>query len=265
MIMNRVASSDGFTIVESMIVLAVTGIMFVAVSAGWSGRQRSSAYQTAVRDTSSMIQQSISDVTNGYFPSTTNFSCTSSGGPLSFGTSGRQGGNDKCIFLGKSIEFSSEGGGPVQMYKYTVAGYAGASGTKPTEWQATIAPRLTDKVSAPSDLELLSIKVAGRPDYTGIAIITDIGTTEDGRLLSGEQPVKLYGMIGSPGTGPFMTDVPGDAAGIPLTTTNFDDRPITTEITMCFKSLGTGKYGLIKFGGGGSLTDMTIETKQGGC
>lgn len=98
----------GFTIVETMIVLAVSGGLFVIAALYINGRQAKTEFQVGVRDAQTKIQQVINEVNSGYYPSES-FSCTpnsSSGGILAIGSgsdSQEQGKHDGCILIGKTI------------------------------------------------------------------------------------------------------------------------------------------------------------------
>lgn len=124
--MRRV--SDGYTIIEVMIFLAIS---LVIAASSWSlisGKQAETEFNQKMRDTQSKIQDWINDVSTGFTggdPSQQ--SCTISaihrpqlqtGGPSS---------TPNCIFLGKAIQFTdpSYSGTPNQdeeLYTYSIFG-----------------------------------------------------------------------------------------------------------------------------------------------
>lgn len=97
----------GFTIVEVMIVLAVTGIMFVAAATTINGRQNETEFTTAINALQQRLQQIANETASGFYPNSGNFICTgSSTGAATFTAgSNQQGTNGGCIFMGKAIQF----------------------------------------------------------------------------------------------------------------------------------------------------------------
>ena len=113
----------GFTIVETMIVLAVTGGLFVAIAATLAGRQNTAEFTHAVQSVQSQTQQAIDQVSAGFYPNANNFSCANTGGTVRISAGlNTQGTNQDCIFLGKVIQFGVQGTNPEQYRVYTVAG-----------------------------------------------------------------------------------------------------------------------------------------------
>lgn len=121
---KRVGQASGFTIVETMVVLAVTGALFVAIAASLTGRQNAAEFTHAVQSVQSQLQQIIDQVPAGNFPDQ-QIGCSSGGGSLVFSNGGNQGTNAECIFLGKVIQFHvhNAGGLSTEQYQvYTIAG-----------------------------------------------------------------------------------------------------------------------------------------------
>ncbi len=104
--------SVGFTIVEVLIVLAVSSALLVTAYALVSGRQKRTQFTTSINDTRQQLQQIINETTSGYFPASDQFVCQDPGTqqPVTFKAAGAadpggQGSNQGCVFLGKSIQF----------------------------------------------------------------------------------------------------------------------------------------------------------------
>lgn len=101
----------GFTIVETMIVLAVSGGLFLIAALYINGKQAKTEFQVGVRDVQTKIQQVINEVNSGYYP-TSDFNCSTGGigGNLTISTPGStaQGSHDKCIFAGKTLVISQD-------------------------------------------------------------------------------------------------------------------------------------------------------------
>lgn len=107
--MNKQYRMSGFTIVETMIVMAVTGIMFISVVLLINGKQQRAQFQFAVKDVQTQIRQIMTETTAGYNQLGNN-TCSSFGGKpkLATGTTDTLGTNASCVFLGKTIIFSQD-------------------------------------------------------------------------------------------------------------------------------------------------------------
>ncbi|MET1032944.1 MAG: type II secretion system protein, partial [Candidatus Saccharimonadales bacterium] len=113
----------GFTVIETMIVLAVTGGLFLAIAVTLSGRQQRTQFEQGINDIRAQLQQVINDVGTGFYPSLTNFRCTAgASGPVMVTGTTNQGENTGCIFMGKAMQFGVNGTDPEQFLTYSVAG-----------------------------------------------------------------------------------------------------------------------------------------------
>lgn len=128
--MNRQKALAGYTLVEVMIFLAVSGGLLASIMTMISGQQQKTQFTTGVNEFESKIQDLISDVETGYFPNNGNTICQVPGmtsNPSAFpvirpGTA-EQGSNQDCVFLGKAIQFYKDSSGLVNQYRaLTIAG-----------------------------------------------------------------------------------------------------------------------------------------------
>jgi prepilin-type N-terminal cleavage/methylation domain-containing protein len=126
---RRCKDSAGFTIVEVMIVLAVSGFMFVAAVLLINGRQGRTEFVTAINSLQQELQQTINETSSGYYPNNGNIKCVgNTAGPVKLTTivpgNGGQGLNNGCLFLGKAIQFGtgSTAPAPNQLGVLTVVG-----------------------------------------------------------------------------------------------------------------------------------------------
>jgi prepilin-type N-terminal cleavage/methylation domain-containing protein len=134
------AVERGFTIVETMIVLAVTGSLFVSAVVMISGRQNKTEFSTAINSLQQQLQQVVTQTSSGYYPSRGDFSCTASGSTLSFtNTSRSQGTNTGCIFLGNAIQVGLNSNSS-QLGIVPLVGLQNSSGT-PVQTIANAKPR----------------------------------------------------------------------------------------------------------------------------
>jgi len=108
----------GYTIVEVIIVLAVTSMLFAAVISTFSGRQAKTQATQSARDMETELKSISNDVYSGSFP--TGLTCTVSGTaqPIIAKNAAKEGGSNKgCVFLGKIVVFEDK------MFKvYSVVG-----------------------------------------------------------------------------------------------------------------------------------------------
>lgn len=84
------SNSRGFTIVETLIVLGVTGMMFLSTSLLVQGQIERSRYQDSMRQLQQLVQNTINDTGNGYFP-------------------GANGSDPNAVYAGKRIYFCTNG------------------------------------------------------------------------------------------------------------------------------------------------------------
>lgn len=100
-------AADGFTIVEVMIVLAVSGLLLISAIVLINGRQAKTEFTTGINDELSQIQQIITDTTDGYYPNNGDISCTGNPGVgvVLKSAATKQGTNSGCIYLGSAIQF----------------------------------------------------------------------------------------------------------------------------------------------------------------
>lgn len=107
--------AKGFTIVEVMIVLAVTGLMFLIAVNATQGLLAKNSFNSGVNDLASTIQNTIEQVSDGQY-SDVPIKCES-GPPVNASTlegTNPQGTNQDCVFLGKLIHFY---GNPANNYE----------------------------------------------------------------------------------------------------------------------------------------------------
>ena len=120
----------GYTILEVMIVLAVSGIMFLIAASFISGKQERTAFVAGVNNMTAQLQDAIQQVTAGQY-SDIPLTCTAGmpGNPPTFSgsLSPSQGTANRCVFVGKFFHFwtnDAPGGpsGPAAYDVFTLAG-----------------------------------------------------------------------------------------------------------------------------------------------
>lgn len=262
----------GFTMVEVLIVLAVTGALFVSAVVLISGRQNKTEFATAINEIKTQIQQTVSDVQTGFYPTNNNLSCQVNGtGQLDFVTgSATQGSSKDCIFLGKVLQFGLSGTDPQQFMAYSVAGKRQAN-DKDVQNYAEAAPKVmtadaSSPVDTPTIVDTLQYGLTVVPDsmvYTVGGVSTKIGAVGFLSTLntfdtdkSGAQQVQLVPVQGTAlGT--------TAAAGVSAVNANLATSPVAPDggVSICFASGGTDQSGLIKIGGNGRELSVTLSIK----
>lgn len=107
--MYKGGEQNGYTVLETMIFLGISTMLFLAFTSVFDGRQRAVEFTQATRDTQIKIQSIINEVASGYFPSNAG-GCVVGGGassPPVFTGAGSQGTSNQCVFLGKAIHMGT--------------------------------------------------------------------------------------------------------------------------------------------------------------
>lgn len=284
----------GFTIVETMIVLAVTGLIFLSAVALVSGRTGQAQFTTAIQNVQSQVAQTINEVSNGYYPNNTDFVCnTGAFGPVIDSGAAGQGTNQGCIFLGKVLQFNPA------VTKFTVYTVVGLD--KPGDASYfDAAPLLLAYGSNPPASTVRPITLAGTVNllenglnmvsmgycntiaaanckpgsYNGgpiqsVAFLSSLSTTNSssGVLNSGSQHLNMIPMGGGD-VNIINTDlrnrgVSNNGDSGPDYFTQSGNVPNTVQI--CFQSATTNQSGLVSIGGsaasGGGLA-VTLQIKS---
>ncbi len=196
----------GYTIVEVMIVLAVSGVMFLIAASFISGKQENTAFTEGANQMASEIQNTISQVIAGKYsdiPLNCTYDSIAGTNPnvSGFGSPG-QGANPQCMFLGKMLYFVM----PLPTTNYETVSVAGgrvdSSGNPITDLTtakpAIITDLTTDQIT-PQSLDIGKITVNGGSTTTpAIGFLQSQGSTMNGTTLAnGAQTVGLYYYTGS--------------------------------------------------------------------
>lgn len=206
---------DGYTIIEVLIFVAISGFMFIVAAIFISGKQANVEFRQGVTDAATQIRTTVNEVANGEYNSVGNFKCTATAGNLPvFSTTsvdqGANGGSNGCIFLGKVIQLDT-GGDPTALTTYTVAAHQlDSSGQAVTNFGDALpgpivgvpsgTPDLTDRKKLQDGLVVTKMLKcdAGDTDCTSGKSIGAFGffgsfgnysTTTSGELQSGAQAI----------------------------------------------------------------------------
>lgn len=229
--MRSGVGARGYTIVESMIFLAVSAGLLASVMLSISGQQARTEFSTSVRDFENRVVDTLNDVETGY-AGTHGKQCIISGAgyPAEAVVAAELGTSQDCIFLGLAVHFSGSGGIGSEMQTYTIAGRrvpAGAGVDPLTITQLSTANATTygnpDKYAMPKGLEVTQVRHCA-------ATCTPITST------------FAFGILGSIGTGVSggtTSESAGRAQLISLPATSATD-PLTFKNTVQAVSLVAG-------------------------
>jgi type II secretory pathway pseudopilin PulG len=211
--MFRGKKPQGFTIVEVMIFLAVSGLLFVSAATLLAGQQGKTQFSQAIHEIFSQLQSLTNNVQIGYYSNANNFSCqindtTTGAAPTIVAMPGPgQGSNLGCVFIGQFIQFSPSNNN-TQYSLYTVIGrqFQGATGSSPAVTSinqarpTSLTNGATQTITLPAGLQIGSISYndpnqgGGGPQYTSLfGFISSFAQTQASTqsLQSGAQSVSL--------------------------------------------------------------------------
>lgn len=274
---DRGKKQKGYTIVEVLIFVAISGFMFVIAAAYVNGKQASAEFKQGISQANSSLRAVMNDVSNGFFPSLGDFRCTAggSGAPAFSATATGQGENLGCIYLGKVIQFAPDGD-TARYNVFTLAGRQYKPSTTQNEVPTNLAeampvvvPGLTQTYNFEHGNRLVKAgtviedSLGAHSDLSGIAFLTSFGRYDTGtragltgaNLSSGNQSViavpifRGFGITTAEMTSRIATDV---------TDANVDTNP---AIRLCFDG-GSGWHGVLSIGGAGGHAQRLATTVQ---
>jgi type II secretory pathway pseudopilin PulG len=122
-------ASKGYTIIEVMIVFAVSGILLISAIAVLNGQQSENQFNQSMQDISSKIKSIASEINSGVSSEYSNKDCIVTPNPpnkpvitlqdSAVGTTRESGGNENCLLLGRAIQIAPD---QSTMYIYSVVG-----------------------------------------------------------------------------------------------------------------------------------------------
>lgn len=296
--MKRGGNSAGFTIMETMIVLAVSGVLFLSLVGMVTGQQGKAQFKNSMTNFTTELRSVIGQVSSGYYPAAEgNFVCEERGGSpyVRYPRSGEtvsQGTNQACTFLGQAVVFMNTLVNDNKQYKiHTVVGLrqvpAGASdplrrGKEPLNFQEAqpraIAPdntragrrwpdySVTKTVNFGATVHSICVDdgAATCTKAAGFAVLTasdgqlGVTGTESGVVLPSVFPLVCDG-IGCTGMG--SPGGPGVTARNSATAVQRLSNGATAQgVKICFVSATSNQSALVRVGANASndSVEMTI-------
>lgn len=288
--LRLLGGSQGFTIAETIIVLGVTGALFVAIAATLSGRQNAAEFTHAIQSIQSELQQTINQVPAGAFTDHA-LSCTNGGGAPLFTIGGSQGTNDACVYLGKVVQFyvaGSGGASPEKYQTYTIAGLRQAQAGPSSPFQPAVPTvvGVRGNYTSYSDARILQYGLrtawvrsdnnltcqAQSCSIGAVAFLMEPGNASSSvsGYSSGAQQVDLIPLNTSAlnqSVAQMVADIQNSQIGLgglrdPDLTTSAPVNP-ANGVQICFASGGTNQSGLITIGSSGRQLLVILDIKNG--
>ncbi|HET7673135.1 MAG TPA: type II secretion system protein [Candidatus Saccharimonadales bacterium] len=194
--MNRLGRrAGGYTIIEVIIVLTVSSLLFAATVVGFSQQNRRTQFTDSVNNFTQDVQDVLNDVETGVYPSNNGFKCSAnaSGGSPTITTNSatnvEQGKNTDCIFVGKAIQFAPQGTDSSAVDIYTLIGRRLiGGGTDPVANIKDAKPvglnNLSDRKTLTSEVQISSVKTKSGTPLAGLAMVSTSGSGSIGTGLN---------------------------------------------------------------------------------
>lgn len=188
----------GYTVIEVMLFMAISGFMFIIAATAISGKHAQAQFKQGVQSTNEVVRQIANDVANGYYPSNSDFSC-SGGSNITTVTSTGQGQNKGCIFMGKVLKFNFDADNTYDIYSLSGRQFKGSNSaiadgvpTNLNDASPAIVDRLTEsgkRIEWGLTVTKVINKNSGNAPLDGIAFIKSFGSYGSSGLDSGNQDV----------------------------------------------------------------------------
>lgn len=266
--------SSGYTIIEIMVVLAVSSALLISGLLLLNGRQQKTAFNQSVHNTQSTIDQVINNSVIGYYAGAGKFKCSASADgphftPPTGPTTPEQGTSQNCVFMGRAIQF----GDGTNKTKYNIFNIAGLrlKWLSTTQLASTLtearptaissgnttndAPGFPDTTESRGfdqsfDVSQVAYTAGGSPtlehDSNVVAFMTDLPKVSGVggvNVASGSRTVGLYVVKGTGGSMAKKAAVDVINTGTPANFVEAD------SVKVCFQGPGPNNYAIITIGG----------------
>jgi type II secretory pathway pseudopilin PulG len=260
----------GFTVLETLITLSVTGVLLISAMTYISGKQNYTEFTQAIRALQGDIQQIMNEVGSGYYPNISGINCfIGGGGTIQLNSNpgvDTSGTNRECVYLGRALQFQVDVPAKNIYNAYTIV----AKNNQDT--MATADPRLiargpTDPGSFPNEFESKKLRYGltvsemyrnNDPSQTisAVAFVSNLGTAA---ASDGSQQVNIMAI---PNTGPATT-----LAGITQINLNLESATTPADgVQICLDSGGTNQSALLSIGASGRQNGVELQVfSSPGC
>ncbi|MDQ3093591.1 MAG: hypothetical protein M3Q70_00230 [bacterium] len=265
----------GYTILEVMIFLAISGLIFVSAAVGVNGRQQRVQYTQSIKDFEGQMVDVLNDVAAGYYPAPVGYECRALGGgtprpdfTTAGGTPVEHGASDECISVGKAVLFNLNGNADADNF-----GLASLVGVRPSiVSNSKVSVESTNPILAYEanpgntfDLTELKplrfgLKVTGIYDlaapftsYAAIVIASGFDGSNPASIKNGLTETRLYALRGN--LGQTMDEYANDLSGLNST----DIVKPVNGVEICVEYPGDAKKARILVGEGGVASTVRSE------
>lgn len=284
--MRRLRLQAGYTIVEVMFFLIISAGLFGAAVVGISNQNQRTLFTNEVDRLQNRLQDALNDVSTGYYPSNLRLACEATdSGPVFPANASiiEQGTNQDCIFVGKAIQFRTQGG-QTNYISYTLVGnrlVRGLDNDKQVSSIAEAMPKALGVFGRGGVLEderlnagLVINRVIAIKDpsaqISGIAVISDFGKTASlGKTVTGTASRVSFGVVKETtmtmGNDAFVTKLE-EPDMIDLFSTD-PDSLASEGLILCLEEAGGGRRASITIGGNNQQLSLerTIDTWPTEC
>ncbi|MDZ7744363.1 MAG: hypothetical protein U5K77_01235 [Candidatus Saccharibacteria bacterium] len=277
--MKRGRKPQGYTIIETMIFLTVSSVLFVSAAGMMAGRQARAEFQYGIQEFNVQLRDIMNDVSTGYYEYREGARCVVASGSLPTITQtaeGRQGQNPDCIFIGRVIQFhpNDTDWPAAEMYRtFSVAGRRQIDGRDvqnlseastipltPYNNATLAAPDLTSDTLIPSGVSVVWVRSggAGGDPIGAVGFFTDFaqqGQSGSGGAEGGARNVDLLPIEGSQ----LGQDKMAMANAIVQDSATSSVNP-EGGVAVCLESGGGNNHAIITIGSKGSpYTELSIQ------
>lgn len=264
-----------YTIIEILIVLAVTGALVLSVMFVISGQQGRTEFNQAINDIQAQINDVINNVSTGYYANNGNVGCAAGASGPVFSTVGQnQGTNQGCVFMGRGIQFAV-GNDPNLYNIYDIAGLREYTCTQIEDCLGEASPTAiapphgadtTQQQRLQYGLEAAQMYFTDSGADVPVNTVTFMSTlanSSNGNLASGSQQVELRPVQNTTDIS-TSGDKSATAAVTAINAANLDLVP-DGGVTICFNSGSSNQSGTITIGSNGRQLSTKLVINSGLC
>jgi prepilin-type N-terminal cleavage/methylation domain-containing protein len=267
---SLVRSQSGFTIIETLIVIAVSAAMLMSAIMLVAGQQRKVEFTQSAQDIRSVIEQVIAETSSGYYPNNGNFSCTATASNITIESppTAAQGSSDRCIFLGRAMQFGNSGNKEAYIV-HTIVGYqdndSSISQAIPEAVDLDSARTYGQMRNGVSVVAMRYTNGATSQPIAAFAFMQGLGDVDaSNQILSGSQQVSLHPLDATFTNVNQFTNIPTVVNSI----NQLDDTsPVNPSggVQICLASGGTQQWAQITIGSNGRSLSVKLDYKNAVC
>lgn len=252
----------GYTIIETMIFLIVSGVLVLSAIGLFSGRIQRTQFTQSVQALDARLKSIANEAATGTYPDSPAFNCTATSdgsGPSITASSDTQGTRSGCIFVGKVVNLQVN-----NVYSYTTVGLrTNPSGTLTSNLseakpKLVTNPDITQTFALDYGTAVTGIYKQSKSDanaVSGIAFFQSLNGNygADNKLKSGAQSVETR-LVKSSVISPVWPIATNDmAAAVAAQPPQMSDPLTSSNLLICLKS-----------GNGDQVASITLGSNSGG-